>query len=209
MPTLADIATRDAGAKASQLLVPAGLKTTTLFYESPLTEAEHEAVLTKAFHVFEDEAAFVGSSEARARLRPTNETWMGYREVIQHWFLSIEEAAKADLTPKDYNELRNAVLYGDAMDKQILDATKRFPQVWHIAMILVFHENVQGVFLRFRFCVFFYVFVARFFTFRQRFQVTFSSYVFYVFKFRQPQFFSFFLRFQVTFSSTFFYVFVG
>ena len=150
MPTLADIATRDAGAKASQLLVPAGLKTTTLFYESPLTEAEHEAVLTKAFHVFEDEAAFVGSSEARARLRPTNETWMGYREVIQHWFLSIEEAAKADLTPKDYNELRNAVLYGDAMDKQILDATKRFPQVWHIAMILVFHENVQGVFLRFR-----------------------------------------------------------
>ena len=74
---------------------------------------------------------------------------MSYREVIQHWFLSIEEAAKADLTPKDYNELRNAVLYGDAMDKQILDATKRFPQVWHIAMILVFHENVQGVFFAF------------------------------------------------------------
>ena len=60
---------------------------------------------------------------------------MGYREVIQHWFLSIEEAAKADLTPKDYDELRNAVLYGDAMDRQILDAVKRFPQVWHIAMI--------------------------------------------------------------------------
>ena len=73
LPTLADIATRDAGAKASQLLVPAGLKTTTLFYESPLTEEEHEAVLTKAFHIFEDEATFVGSSETRAHLRPTNE----------------------------------------------------------------------------------------------------------------------------------------
>ena len=71
--SLADIGSRDAGCKVTQLMVPSGLMTTPLFYETPLAEEEHEALLTKAFHVFEDEATFVGSAETRAHLRPTKD----------------------------------------------------------------------------------------------------------------------------------------
>ena len=42
---------------------------------------------------------------------------------------------KQDLQQEEFEELEKAILYGDAMDAQILGNIKRFPQNFHIGMI--------------------------------------------------------------------------
>ena len=55
--------------------------------------------------------------------------------VIQHWDLTKGRCCKEDLKQAEFEELEKAVLYGDAMDAQILGIIKRFPKNFHIGMI--------------------------------------------------------------------------
>ena len=65
-----------------------------LDYSGRLTETQH---LTKALHLFEDEALSLQHEQDRVRLRPDAQTWAKYRAIIVHWDQSIRKACKHDL----------------------------------------------------------------------------------------------------------------
>ena len=66
---------------------------------------------------------------------PTREQWKSYRTIIQHWSQTMRAACEIDLPAEDFIELEKAVLFGDALDSQILGMVKRFPKNFHIGMI--------------------------------------------------------------------------
>ena len=84
-------------------------------------------ILEKAFSIFEDEALHLPQEQDRIKHRVDGQKWAQYRAVIVHWTQSLMKACLEDL-PDDVEEIQKAVLYGDAMDDQILGVLRRFPQ---------------------------------------------------------------------------------
>jgi len=126
---------RDVAAKCSQSVGSVKFTMRPLAYEEVLTVEQHRMILEKAFSIFEDEALTSENLSARARLRPKTADWIVYRTVIQHWTQTIRHCCRADLSVADFEEMEKAVLYGDAMDAQIVAVLKRWPKVFHVGMI--------------------------------------------------------------------------
>ena len=126
---------RDVAAHANENLIAEGVTVKPMKYEELLTADQHEMILQKAFHNYEDEALHLADRQVWRRLIPTIEQWRTYRNVIQHWDLTIRECCQADLPAQDFDELQHAILYGDAMDSQIMSVIKRFPKYFNIGMI--------------------------------------------------------------------------
>jgi hypothetical protein len=135
LPTPGQLQINLASQKSSDMMVPSRLTTAMLYYEAELTTEMHESLVNKVLHLFEDEALHIADPSRRVRFRPSVETLDGCRLVIQHWYQSIKECAQQDLSPEDFKELEDAVLYGDAMDGQIIKALERFPLRWNMAML--------------------------------------------------------------------------
>eukprot|EP00974_Lingulodinium_polyedra_P057690 5553943-Lingulodinium_polyedra.AAC.1 len=58
-------------------------------YEELLTAAQHEMMMQKAFHCYEDEALHLSDRHAWKNPIPSVEQWRAYRLVIQHWDQTI------------------------------------------------------------------------------------------------------------------------
>ena len=104
-------------------------------YEELLTAKQHEMIMQKALHCFEDEALHLSDRHTWKSLIPNTEQWRNYRNIIQHWDQTISSCCKADLPPDDCEEVERAILFGDAMDSQIITIIKRFPKFFHVGMI--------------------------------------------------------------------------
>ena len=105
-----------------------------LDYYGRLTEEQHLMILEKALSSFEDEALHLPQEQDRIKHRADGQKWAQYRAVIVHWNQSIRKACQEDL-PDDFEEIEKAVLYGDALDDQILGVLRRFPPSFNVGML--------------------------------------------------------------------------
>ena len=55
--------------------------------------------------------------------------------MIQHWCQTARPCCKVDLPNQDFEEIEKAVLFGDALDKQILTISQRCPHSFTVNMI--------------------------------------------------------------------------
>ena len=136
--SLADEATlvaRDAASQSHRDLITKGVTVKAMLYEELLTPKQHEQVVDKITSCFEDSALHLTDRNQWLALKPKAQQWTGARQVIQHWDLTMRACCQADLPQAEFEELEKAVLYGDAMDNQILGIIKRFPKSFHIGMI--------------------------------------------------------------------------
>ena len=126
---------RDVAARANENLISHGVTVKPMKYEELLTVEQHEMIFQKAFHCYEDEALHLDDRNAWKRLIPNVEQWRTYRNVIQHWDVTLRACCQADLPKEDFEELEKAIKFGDAMDSQIMSVVGRFPKNFNIGMI--------------------------------------------------------------------------
>ena len=122
--SLADEATlvaRDAASQSHRDLITKGVTVKAMLYEELLTPKQHEQVVDKITSCFEDSALHLTDRNQWLALKPKAQQWTGARQVIQHWDLTMRACCQADLPQAEFEELEKAVLYGDAMDNQILN----------------------------------------------------------------------------------------
>ena len=135
-PSEAMEAARRANAKFAMGMVPKALKSMPLDYESPLTIAEHECLIQKAIHIFEDECLHLADMSHRTKVRPDVLQFCEYRFICSQWLRTIQPRAQADLSPQDLVEVTNAVGFGDALDVQIRSCLiPQYPCLFHMAML--------------------------------------------------------------------------
>ena len=84
---------------------------------------------------FEDSALHLKDKEAWKALKPKPEQWLAARQIVQHCDLTMRKCCHADLLLAEFNELEKAILYGDAMDTQIVSVIGRVPKTFHVGMI--------------------------------------------------------------------------
>ena len=135
LPDEATLVARDASSQANRDRVPNGVTVKPMFYEELLTPKQHELIVLKLLSCFEDSALHLTDRNQWLALKPKPEQWAAARQVIQHWDMSIRACCKADLPEPEFTELEKAILFGDAMDAQILNIIKRYPKTFHIGMI--------------------------------------------------------------------------
>ena len=136
---------RDAAAQSHRDLITKGVTVKPMQYEELLTTKQHELVLGKICLNFEDSALHQADRNQRAAAKPKMEQWLAARQVIQHWDFTMRACCEADLTKEEFDELEKAILYGDAMDAQILKVISRFPKSFHIGMIPDMRTNIAEV----------------------------------------------------------------
>jgi hypothetical protein len=131
---LADQATliaRDAAAHSHRDLITKGVSVKPMMYEELLTTSQHEQLIEKVCTCFEYEALHLIDRHQWLALNPKEQQWISARQIIQHWSLTMRMCCKEDLQQEEFEELEKAILYGDAMDAQILGIIKRFPKKKH------------------------------------------------------------------------------
>ena len=107
-----------------------------------LTASKHEQLIEKVCACFEDEALHLTDRHQWLALKPQEQQWISARQIIQHLDLTMRICCKQDLKQEEFEELEKAILYGDAIDAQILGIIKRFPkQYFHIGMIPDMRNN--------------------------------------------------------------------
>ena len=85
LPTEVDTMAQDIGSRVSDHILRCNqLTKCPLTYEVPLTPEMQEKIWTKAFCIYEEEALNLPTLCDRIRLRPSLETWHGYRCIIEH-----------------------------------------------------------------------------------------------------------------------------
>ena len=131
----ATLIARDAAAQSHQDLITKGVTAKPMMYEELLTASQHEQIIEKVCTCFEDEALHLTDRHQWLALKPKEQQWIGARQIIQHWDLTMRMCCKQDLKQEEFEELEKSILYGDAMDAQILGIIKRFPKSFHIGMI--------------------------------------------------------------------------
>ena len=111
---------RDAAARAE--VNPREVTIKPMKCDELLTAKQHDMIMQKALHCFEDEALHLSDRHTWKSLIPNTEQWRTYRNIIQNWDHTISSCCKA-------------ILFGDAMDSQIITIIKRFPKFFHVGMI--------------------------------------------------------------------------
>ena len=121
LPDEATLVARDAAAHANRDRIPNGVTVKPMLYEELLTPKQHELTIVKVTTCFEDSALHLTDRRLWLQLKPKPEQWASTRQVIQHWDTTIGACCKADLPEHEFTELEKAVLFGDAMNTQILN----------------------------------------------------------------------------------------
>ena len=116
-------------------MIPSKFTTAPMQYEKALTPQRQKMILEKALNIYEDKALHLDVLSMRVKLRPKEEDWKVYRMVVQQWDTSINKCCMRDLDAADYAEIEKAILYGDAMDAQIMRICTRWPKVFHVGML--------------------------------------------------------------------------
>ena len=106
-----------------------------LYYNERLTPKQHEMMMHKGFEIYEAETLHITNLIEKVTIRPTNEMWLNYRQVIEHWDRSMEQVARKDMDPKEFEELKETVLTTSLMDAQILHAVQGFPKHFNLSLI--------------------------------------------------------------------------
>ena len=135
LPDEATQVARDAAAGMHKDLMPPGATLRPMKYEELLTVSQHEQLIEKVLTCYEDEVLHLPDRNQWLPLRPKDETWLGARQIIQHWGQTMKQVCQADLPKEEFEELQKAILFGDAMDTQILGIIRRYPKHFHIGMI--------------------------------------------------------------------------
>ena len=116
-------------------LIPTGLTVKPMCYDSALSQEEHNLLIAKAIAVFEDAVLHQSDRNEWKKVVPSANDMKNYRNIVQHWCHTIRPCCMVDLPKQDFEEIAQAVLFGDAIDTQILSIAKRFPQSFHVGMI--------------------------------------------------------------------------
>jgi hypothetical protein len=98
--TLVDEATliaRDAAAQSHRELITKGVTVKPMMYEELLSASQHEQLLKKVCICFEDEALHLTDRHQWQALKPKELQWIGARQIIQHWDLTMRMCCKQDL----------------------------------------------------------------------------------------------------------------
>jgi len=143
-PSEMEIMASEVGSKVADLHVPHGasLARAEVFYHERMTPEQHEMVLHKGFEIYEAETLHLTNLNEKISLRPSYETWLTYRTVIEHWDRTIKQVALKDMAPSEFKELELAILNSSCMDQQILDALRGYPKYFHLAML----PDLKGAF---------------------------------------------------------------
>ena len=97
-------------------------------YEELLTTSQRKQIVEEVCTCFEHEALHLTDRHQWLALRPKEPQWIGARQISQHWGLTMRMCCKQDLKQDEFEELEKSILYGDAMDAQILGIVKRLPK---------------------------------------------------------------------------------
>ena len=135
LPTEVALANRDATSAMAKALVPDNFTAVPVQFDTQLTPKQFDMMLNKAIHIYESAALEEVSDEAKARHRPTEETWQRYRVIVQRWDESVSLCASKDLSTDDFKLLEETVLRSDTMDNDLMAVLTRFPPMWHMGLI--------------------------------------------------------------------------
>ena len=131
----ATLVARDAAAQSHRDLITRGMTVKPMHYDELLTPKQHEQTLDKIIAIFEDSALHHADRNQWQLAKPKSEQWLAARQVIQHWDQTLRACCEADLPKPEFEELEKAILYGDAMDAQVLQIIRRVPKSFHVGMI--------------------------------------------------------------------------
>lgn len=95
-----------------------------------LSPADHNLIIEKIISVHEDTLA---NSHGSSKIT-VDHLWT-YRFVLTAWTRSIADCCSTDLKPTDFDNVRDAVLRGDALDSQIKSCLKQWPMAWNVTML--------------------------------------------------------------------------
>ena len=121
----------DFGAAAAERNLPPGCATGELSYDAPLSSQQFLMVIEKAIHIFEDSLTEQGAYA----IKMGADEWRRHRFVIQAWDGCVGRVLQSDLASEDYAEFEKAILFGDALDEQIVSCLRRRPRIFHTGMI--------------------------------------------------------------------------
>jgi hypothetical protein len=124
----ATLIARDAAAQSHRGLNTKGVAVKPMMYEALLTASQHQQIIEKVCTRFEDEALHLTDRHQWLALKPKEQQWIGARQIIQQWDLTMRICCKQDLKHEEFEKLEKAILYGDAMDAHILEIIERFPK---------------------------------------------------------------------------------
>lgn len=119
----------------ADILVPKGMASHPMNYNAPLTAPQFNMMLEKAVKIFEAETNHLERDDLKVKCKPKGETWMQYRDIIQHWDTSMASVAKKDLSDSDFILLEEAVLKSKSMDQEIPAMLGRHPTLFHIGLL--------------------------------------------------------------------------
>ena len=125
--------------------VPKGQSHAVLNHDTALTSTQFDLMINKAIKVFEADTAHMERVEDKARNRPKDEQWLGYRKIIQRWTESMEAVCKKDLSSEMFDLLAQAVLEKDVMDQEFLSILDRRPHLFFVGMLPTCSSQQENV----------------------------------------------------------------
>jgi hypothetical protein len=135
LPCPADIAARDAVSESSLKLIPAGATTAEVRFDIPLTAVECQMLFSKMIRMFESDIEGLDSQDMKSKFRPSAETFMNARRVVQFWHVSIAPCAEQDMSAADYEQFRKLVFMTNQLDKDLLSILERCPKWFHMGLL--------------------------------------------------------------------------
>ena len=73
-----------------------------MMYEELLTASQHEQIIEKVCTCFEDEALHLTDRHQCLALNHKEQQWVGARQNIQHWHLTMRMCCKHDLKQEEF-----------------------------------------------------------------------------------------------------------
>lgn len=110
--------------------IPKSSRSKQLDFGGELSPADHNLIIEKIISVHEDTLA---NSHGSSKIT-VDHLWT-YRFVLTAWTRSIADCCSTDLKPTDFDNVRDAVLRGDALDSQIKSCLKQWPMAWNVTML--------------------------------------------------------------------------
>jgi hypothetical protein len=135
LPCPTDIAARDAVSESTLKLIPVGAATAEIRFDSPLTTVECELLFSKFIRMFESDIEGMDSSEMKSKHRPSVDSFMNTRRIVQFWHLSIAPCAEKDLSAADFETFRKVVFNSTQVDKDLLNILERCPKWFHMGLM--------------------------------------------------------------------------
>lgn len=113
-------------------MVPDRVTSTPLQFGVELSPADHNTLVAKTIAIFEGDAE---RSKGGPIPKVTVDALWNFRFVVQHWNRSVKLCAETDLDPDTCKLVSEALLFGDALDTQLITALRSFPLEFALTML--------------------------------------------------------------------------